>query len=116
MATYTILYTYKVLIVVQNHFSFVAFVNFVDFSVCRIHVILDNFTIWCTAIVSAPRWIGSNRPSVWKSRDVVTVFSLSSIINIYIYLESVFDYHPIALYIKGTMHTKVKHSGATKYI
>lgn len=24
------------------------------FSVCRIHVTLDNFTIWCTAIVSAP--------------------------------------------------------------
>lgn len=53
VATYTILYTYKVLIVVRKHFSYVAFVNFFDFSVCRIHVTLDNFTIWCTAIVSA---------------------------------------------------------------
>lgn len=35
--------------------SYVAFIFL--FSVCRIHVILDNFTIWCTAIVSASHWL-----------------------------------------------------------
>lgn len=87
VATYTILYTYKVLIVVRKHFSYVAFVIFINFSVCRIHVKLDNFTIWCTAIVSAPNMVWLMRVLCWVSRDVVTVFSLSSIINIYIYLE-----------------------------
>lgn len=53
VATYTIIYIY-----VQSIHScaiapsYVAFIFFL-FSVCRIHVILDNFTIWCTAIVSA---------------------------------------------------------------
>lgn len=65
VATYTILYTYKVLIVVRKHFSYVAFVNFFDFSVCRIHVTLDNFTIWCTAIVSAPKMVRLDKAFHW---------------------------------------------------
>lgn len=52
---------------------------------CRIHVTLDNFTIWCTAIVSASEW--PLQLANLGVRDVVTVFSLSSIINIYIYLD-----------------------------
>lgn len=60
---------------------------FFYFSVCRIHVTLDNFTIWCTAIVSAPNIFRLIMVLYWVSRDVVTVFSMSSIINIYIYLE-----------------------------
>jgi hypothetical protein len=52
VATYTILYTYKVLIVCDDS----TFLRcFCLFSVCRIHVTLDNFTIWCTAIVSTPK-------------------------------------------------------------
>lgn len=55
VATYTINYiirTYKVLIIVVRESTFLRCFCFY-FSVCRIHVTLDNFTIWCTAIFSA---------------------------------------------------------------
>lgn len=65
-----------------------SYVAFCFFSVCRIHVTLDNFTIWCTATVSDAK--KSNVNDFWPTRNVVNVFSLSSIINIYIYLEFIF--------------------------
>lgn len=99
VATYTILYTYKVLIVGRKHFSYVASVNFLNFRVCRIHVTLDNLLFGVQQLFRLPHMFASLRHFYWESRNVVTVFSLSSIIkNIHLFGNLFFLFHSLQLH------------------